>query len=121
MNIKWQMTINDSAHKKLSKALAIAAMENAMKETLRELRDTYAKAPTPKITGNLRRSNTYDVKIQGKGIVGQVKNSAPYWFYVNFGTSRMKKEPSHFLEKGIDKVQPTKKIVERFKKNMEMK
>ena len=121
MSIKWHMQINESAHKKLSKALAILAMEKAMNETLRELRDTYSQAPTPKITGNLRRSNSYDVKFQGKSIVGQVKNSAPYWFYVNFGTSRMKKDPAHFLEKGIDKVQPTKKIVERFKKNMEMK
>lgn len=116
MSIKWNMKINQSCHSKLDQARAVLAIRNAMQETLRELRDCYAMEPTPKKTGNLRRSNSYEVKTGSGKITGTVKNSAPYWFYVNFGTSRMKKPPAHFLEKGIDKVKPTEKIVERFNK-----
>lgn len=122
MSIKWKMKINQSAHKKLSKALAIAAMESAMRETMRELRDALAEEPTPKKTGNLRRSHTYEVNMEGKGVKAQIKNNArtkngdPYWFYVNFGTSRM--TGRHFLEQTLDNVKPSEKIVEKFKKQM---
>ena len=113
------MKINESAHKKLSKAIAIYAMESAMKETMIELRDTFAQKPTPKKTGNLRRSNTYEVNNSGGKITGRVKNSAPYWFWVNFGHHRY--TGAHFLEQGVDKVQPSKKIAENFKKKMGQK
>lgn len=118
MSIRWDVKINESANKKLEKLRAITAMEAAMTETMKKLRDTYAMEPTPKITGNLRRSNTYEVENRGGNITGRVKNSAPYWFYVNSGTSRMKKAPSHFLEKGIDKVKPSETIVKKFNERM---
>ena len=128
MSIKCEMTINESAHKKLSPVHAKTAMEEAMKETFRELRDQCVlEAPgpgrsrTPNPTGNLRRSHVYEVAVTGGSINAVLKNTARsggelYWIFLQYGTSKM--EPDPFLTRALDTVQPDQKIVERFYKNM---
>ena len=114
-SLKFDMKINSSLHKKLDEYRVRKAMIQALTETGIELNNTLSKDPTPKKTGNLRRSNSYEVT-PGNTPTLKVKNSAPYWVYVNFGTSRMKKGGKHFLEQAVAKVQPEQKVVSTFKK-----
>ena len=107
------MNINGSLYKKLDQARITHALTKALRDTMREVSEESAKK-APKKTGNLRRSHSYDVIGNGKIITGRVKNSANYWIYVNFGTSRIK--PKHFVENAINKVQPSKRVKENFKK-----
>jgi len=109
-----KMTINDSLWKKLDKARMASAMTKAVRDTMREVSETSAKK-APKKTGNLRRSHSYDTNVSGGIITGRVKNSANYWVYVNFGTSRMKKGGRHFLEHAVNTVNPPQAIKTKFK------
>ena len=47
-------------------------------------------------------------------IEGLIRNSANYWVYVNFGTSKM--DARNFVEAAMTKVQPVQKVQENFKK-----
>ena len=115
-----KMTINSSLHKKLDTAKAGLAMREAMKETMVDLQRVLQRSPTPKKTGNLRRSINYDVQGSGGTIHGQIKVSkdADYWVYQNFGTSRI--PAIHFVEGAVQKVQPKEKLAERFKQKFKV-
>lgn len=108
------MNINDSFRKKTDEARMRLALSKAMTDTCIELRDRLAMPPTPKITGNLRRSHSYEVRRSGDMIEGLIKNSANYWVYVNFGTS--KRNGTNFVGQVMMKVKPAQKIKENFNK-----
>lgn len=114
-----KMTINSSLHKKLDTAKAGLAMREAMKETMIDLHRVLQRKPTPKKTGHLRESITYDVQASGGTIHGQIKvGGADYWVYQNFGTSRI--PAIHFVEGAVQKVQPKEKLAERFKEKFKV-
>lgn len=109
-----KMVINDSFRKKVDGARLRMTLKQATTETMIELKDTLSVEPTPKKTGNLRRSNTYEVRLSSSTIEGLVRNHAPYWVYVNFGTSRI--DPRNFVSQAVSKVRPAMKIKENFEK-----
>lgn len=112
--MKANMQIGAGLKQKLDKARMATAMQKALTTTMKEI-DEASKKKAPKKTGNLRRSHSHDVTGSGTVLTGRVKNSANYWVYVNFGTSRIK-NPAHFLENAVNSVQPEKRIKELFQK-----
>lgn len=58
-----------------------------------------AQLRTPVLTGNLRRSETFDVHEDSNGVDIGVTKEAPYGTYVEKGTSKQKAQP--FLEPAI--------------------
>ena len=121
MQMVVKMKINESLHKKLEQARMIKAMYDAMEDTMQTLQDkAVIEAPGPgrsktgKATGNLRRSHSHETKAGNTHIAGLLKNSANYWRYVNFGTS--KQEADAWLDRAVNKVKPSKKVAENFKK-----
>lgn len=105
--------INPSLKRKLDGQRVKMALLSAMTETCIELNDRFSmNPPVPKKTGNLHRSNSYEVRNSGDIIEGLIRNSAKYWVYLNFGTSRIK--PMHYVEHIVQTVQPSKKIAEKF-------
>lgn len=111
--------IGDAINKKLDEVKIRSAMLKSMQTTMLELNREIIKATPvgkpPKGTGNLRRSNTYDVHPQGDIIEGIQRNSANYWQYVNFGTYKMAARP--FVQQGVTKCKPKEKLVEHFHEN----
>lgn len=115
MSLKFKATMNGSLKEKLNTGKVGHAMDKAVRKTMKEVSETSAKL-APKKTGNLRRSHSYETRYSGTIITGMVKNSANYWVYVNFGTSRIK-NPSHFLERAVNKVNVMESIKKNFKAN----
>ena len=116
-----KMTIHDSVKKKLDDRRAKNALRQALVETMYDLqraavRETPGpgRSRTPNPTGNLRRSHSVEVRESSSASEGLLKNSANYWQYVNFGTSRM--DADDFVTRTLESVNPPKKIEERFKK-----
>jgi len=114
-----KMTINDSFYQKVSEVKMRLAMEKAVKQTMYDLMKASMKeAPgpgrsrTPNPTGNLRRSHSIDVRLGSNMVEGLLKNSAEYWQYVNFGTSRM--DADDFLTRAVSSVVPEHKVAEYF-------
>lgn len=106
-----KMTITGNLKKKLDQARMKLAMEKAVTKTMNDLRDNCV-IEAPIKTGNLRRSHSVDVLIGGEIIEGVIKNSANYWQYVNFGTSRQ--DANNFVGRAIQNVKPDTKIKEYF-------
>ena len=119
MAFKMKVEVGSELEKKLEGTKIRAAMLKSMKTTMMELnREIIKKTPVgkpPKGTGNLRRSNNYEVHTQGNTLEGIQTNSANYWQYVNFGTSKMAARP--FIQQAASKVKPREKIVEHFWEN----
>ena len=114
-----KMTVNESLHQKLEQRRARIAMERAMQMGMLQLQKNAVKeAPgpgrsrTPNPTGNLRRSHSIEVRVASDMVEGLLKNSANYWQYVNFGTSRM--EADDFLTRAVQSTEVEKKIAEYF-------
>ena len=63
------------------------ALERAVKQTMYDLMKETMKL-APEDTGNLRRSHSVDMRLSSSIIEGLLKNSANYWVYQNFGTSK---------------------------------
>ena len=105
------MKISDDLHRKLNEARMRSAMDKAVTQTTRELKDMCAMK-APKITGNLRRSHSYEVRRGGNKIEGLIKNSANYWQYVNFGTSKRSAKP--FVTEALQALPPAKTIKKYF-------
>ncbi len=115
------MTIHDSVKKKLDDRRAKNALRTALTETMYDLQRTAVKeAPGPgnsktgKATGNLRRSHSIEIRESATASEGLLKNSANYWQYVNFGTSKM--DANDFVTRTIESVDPPSKIEKRFKR-----
>ena len=108
-----KMTINDSFYQKVSEVKMRLAMEKAVKQTMYDLmKESVRNAPSD--TGNLRRSHSIEVRL-GSGVVeGLLRNSAPYWKYVNFGTSKM--EANAFLTRALSTIAPERKVATYFDK-----
>lgn len=108
------MKVRSSLQRKLDEARIKHAFKQAMTLTMLDLQKAAIKE-APKKTGNLRRSHSYEVRLGSDMIEGILKNSAPYWQYVNFGTSRMKNNPGqNFVGRAFDKVQPGKAFQKHF-------
>lgn len=106
--------INPSLKRKLDGMRVRMALISAMTDTCIELNDRFSmKPPVPKKTGNLHRSNSYEVRNDSTWVEGLIRNSAKYWVYLNFGTSRI--APMFYVEHIVQTVQPSKKVAERFK------
>ena len=110
-----EVKVSNKLKEKLNDAKIRIAVDKAVTQTARELRDRLSMNPTPKITGNLRRSNSYEVRRDKNYIEALIKNSANYWIYVNYGTS--KRGAVHFVEQAVERIQPPKRIKEIFNEN----
>lgn len=115
------MQIGESLHRKLDETRMRTALEKAVQQTMYDLMKASIKeAPgpgrskTPNPTGNLRRSHSVDVRVSGSMVEGLLKNSANYWQYVAFGTSRM--DADDFITRALSTVAPSGKVSEYFHK-----
>ena len=107
-----KMTINDSFYKKISEVKMRLAMEKSVRQTMYDLmKASMREAPVD--TGNLRRSHSIDVRLGGNLVEGLLKNSAEYWQYVQFGTSRHP-EANDFVTRAFSQVAPARKVSEYF-------
>lgn len=109
-----QMKIKESLHRKLDGTRARLAMEKAVKQTMYDLMKEAMKE-APEDTGNLRRSHSVDMRLDSNMVEGLLKNSANYWPYVQFGTSKMK--PNDFVTRAFNKVEPQKSVAKYFHEN----
>lgn len=114
-----RMTINDSLHQKLDERRARIAMERAVRQGMMELQKNAMKeAPgpgrsrTPNPTGNLRRSHSTEIRVASDMVEGLLKNSANYWQYVQFGTSKM--DADDFVTRAVEATQVESKIAKYF-------
>ena len=114
-----QVTISDSLHRKLDGVRMRDAMAKALQQAMYDLRrESIKEAPgpgrsrTPDPTGNLRRSHSVDVNMGSDVLEGLLKNSANYWQFVNFGTSRM--DADDFVTRAMEIANPGAKVAEYF-------
>ena len=108
------MKINPSLNKKLDGLRMRQAMEKAVRQTMLDLQKEAMKQ-SPVDTGNLRRSHSHEVRLDSNMVEGLLKNSTNYWMYVNFGTSRMKKNPGQgYITRAFQKVEPNKRAAKYF-------
>ena len=106
-----KMTINDSFYQKVSEVKMRLAMEKSVRQTMYDLmKASIMEAPSD--TGNLRRSHSIDVRLGSNIVEGLLLNSAPYWKYVNFGTSKM--EANDFMNRAFASVAPANKVTMYF-------
>ena len=121
-----KMTISASLERKLSEIRLRTALEKSVKQTMNDLMTECIKEAPPNTdyrkdkskprlaTGNLARSHSVNFRISGSRMEGLLKNSASYWPYVQFGTSRM--NANAFLTRALETVSPGEKCAEYFKK-----
>ncbi|WP_405286363.1 HK97 gp10 family phage protein [Methanobrevibacter sp.] len=79
-----EITINDSFTNKTNPE----AYSNAIRDTVSEVSEKTmeeCQAECPVRTGNLRDSHS----VESDGMEATIRNSAEYWIYVVYGTSRM--------------------------------
>lgn len=106
-----KMTINESFYRKVNAVRLRSALEKSVRQTMYDLmRESMKEAPVD--TGNLRRSHSIDVRLGSDMIEGLLKNSANYWMYVNFGTSRQ--DADDFVGRAVSKVNPGSRVSEYF-------
>lgn len=103
MSFTVEIEYKPSYHKKVNSKLAVIALEKAMNEVLSELYDVLTEQVKVK-TGYLRDSHSHEAKVESDKVIGYVKNSAPYWIYVQFGTYKMRADP--WITRSITLVQP---------------
>jgi len=108
-----EVTISDALQKKLSEARMRLALRSALTQTMYDLMRESMKL-APQDTGNLRRSHSVAINLSGDMIEGLLKNSANYWQFVEFGTSKMDAKP--FVTPALATVAPANKVQEYFKK-----
>ena len=106
------MEIRDSLNKKLDGVRARTALDKALTKAINDLKDR-AVIEAPIKTGNLRRSHSVEIRRSSEMVEGLLKNSANYWQYVEFGTSRQ--DANDFLGRALLKVQPEKRVAKYFK------
>lgn len=108
-----KMSIRESFYKKVESNRIKQALEKAVRQTAMDLQKAAMKE-APEDTGNLRRSHSIDVRISSEMIEALLKNSAKYWSYVAFGTSKM--AANDFVTRAIEQVNPAAKVSEYFHK-----
>lgn len=106
-----KMTIRDSFYKKVEEGRIKQALRKAVTQTALDLQKASMKE-APVDTGNLRRSHSYEVRVSSEMIEALLKNSANYWPYVNFGTSKM--DANDFMTRAFESVAPAEKTAEYF-------
>ncbi|MBR3139707.1 MAG: hypothetical protein IKF11_02415 [Methanobrevibacter sp.] len=99
--INIDVEIKDSFHKKLNHSKLEKAVELGLDHAIQECENT-CRIEAPIDTGNLRRS--IKKHNAGKGVRELRATDAPYWVYVQFGTSKMKENP--FVTRTVTKVGP---------------
>jgi len=110
-----RMTIPANLQKKLQATKMKFALERAVKQTMYDLMKETMKL-APEDTGNLRRSHSVDMRLSSSMIEGLLKNSANYWVYQNFGTSKMPNPKcKNFVGRAFQKIQPGKRVAKYFK------
>jgi HK97 gp10 family phage protein len=77
---------------------AMAAHKKEFCEAVGTLVVAEAQGLTPVLTGNLKKSETYEVMPDNAGVTVGVTPAAPYGIYVEKGTENQKAQP--FLEPG---------------------
>lgn len=87
--ISIDVKFSESFYKKLDHASYEKALEKATDHTTSDAENT-CRREAPIDTGNLRRSITKNKPGPG---TGEIKSSAPYWGYVQYGTSKMSANP----------------------------
>jgi HK97 gp10 family phage protein len=119
------MTISQKLEEKLSETRLRKALLQSMRQTMTDLMTESIKEAPPntdyrkdkskprKATGNLARSHSIDVLVGRDMLEGVLKNSANYWTYVQYGTSRM--NANDFVTRALSKVAPAEKCSEYFK------
>ena len=83
------ISIDVKFYKKLDHASYEKALEKATDHTTSDAENT-CRREAPIDTGNLRRSITKNKPEPG---TGELKSGAPYWGYVQYGTSKMSANP----------------------------
>lgn len=106
-----KMTIKDSFYKKVDAVKIENALKKAVTQTVIDLQTASIKE-APVDTGNLRRSHSYEVRVGSGMIEALLKNSANYWQYVAFGTSKM--AANDFVTRAFESVAPAAKTAEYF-------
>jgi len=79
-----EITINESFNKKTDPDAYRKAMVDTVSEVTQKTMEE-CQAECPVRTGNLRDSHTYEAD----DMEATIRNSAEYWIYVVYGTSRM--------------------------------
>lgn len=111
MQINVTTKVNESLNKKLDEVRIKTALEKAVRQTALDLQKASMKE-CPVDTGNLRRSHSYEVRMSGSMIEALLKNSANYWQYVNFGTSKM--DANDFMTRAFESVAPARATAQYF-------
>ena len=105
--------VSAELYDKLDTKKLIEAARKAVKETTIDL-EGECKDYAPVDTGNLRRSHSYDVDAGESVTRARVKNSANYWPYVEFGTSRQ--PPYGYIQRAVEVTDPNERILSKFGK-----
>lgn len=115
----FEVKVSDSLHQKLDGLKIRTAMAKAMKQAMYDvMKESMTEAPgpgrsrTPNPTGNLRRSHSIDLNMNSDTLEGLLKNSANYWQYVQFGTSKM--DADDFVTRALSNANPGEKMAEYF-------
>ena len=88
--INIDVELEDSFYKKINHENVEKAIEKGLDHGIHDAENT-CKREAPIDTGNLRRS--IHKNKPGKGVRELIAPDAPYWVYVNYGTSKMLADP----------------------------
>ena len=88
--INIDVELEDSFYKKINHAALEKAIDKGLDHGIHDAENT-CKREAPIDTGNLRRS--IHKNKPGKGTVELIAPNAPYWVYVQYGTSKMDDNP----------------------------
>lgn len=103
-----EITINESFTRKTNPELYIQAISDTVGEvTQRTMEECQAECPVR--TGNLRDSHAVEIEEMSASIT----NSAEYWMYVVYGTSRQ--SPNNYPQRAWNTITSQKLIEEIFK------
>ena len=106
-----EVKVSDGLHEKLDGLKIRTAMAKAMKQAMYDvMKESMTEAPVD--TGNLRRSHSVDLNMNADLLEGLLKNSANYWQFVNFGTSKM--DANDFVNRALSNANPGEKMAEYF-------
>lgn len=104
--------INHSFYEKLDPEKVDEAMEKATVQVLYKLYNECVDK-SPYRTGKLQESHSHDHEVSDHKVTAQVRNSAKYWSYVEFGTSKM--GARHWVLHALTDVNPVKEFGRSFK------
>ena len=104
--------INTSFHNKLNPSNIDKIVDKTLTEVTIALHSK-CKELSPYDTGKLQKSHSYEVEQDGSMHTTRITNTAHYWSYVEFGTSKM--DARGWVRRSFNEVQPHKKFKQKFK------